>query len=496
MSQKTYGVIISYSNIILKNIILFLYTPFLLNTIGQSEYGLYQMSNSVITALSLLSMGFSAAYIRFYTKMSVDEPQKVPKLNGMYLMIFIVISIISCLFGTLLVFNVTIIFHKSFTAGEIAITERLMILMVANVAIAFISSVFDSYIMAHEQFKFQQSRQIAQTILAPALTVPLVLIGMGAIAITLVQTLITIFFLYLNINFAVKKLGMLFEFHDLPFLLLKDLTLFSFFIFLNQIVDLVNNNVPNFLLGMNVGAKEVATFAIAIQIKNMFFNLSTSVSNVFVPQVNKLVSIGASNKTLTNLMIKVGRMQMTILFFILGGFIVIGKYFVEKWAGIKNIDAYYLVIIMTLPSLVPLCQNVGIEIQRAQNKHIFRSISYIAFAIASLFITYYGTRNFGLYAGSWGYVFNLIFANGVLMNWYYNNKMHLNMKLYWKNVLNILIPFFVAVFFVLGVSFFNPVNNFILFLLYGILYVFLYLFVYFRYVATSAEKKFLKIKKH
>lgn len=53
--------------------------------------------------------------------------------------------------------------------------------------------------------------------------------------------------------------------------------------------------------------------------------LSTSLSSVFVPKVNEIVNKNNDKTVLTALMIKVGRLQMTILFFILGGFIVLEK---------------------------------------------------------------------------------------------------------------------------------------------------------------------------
>lgn len=56
--QRKYGAALSYLNIIIKNAVTFLYTPFLLNTVGQADYGLFQMTNSVVMSLSLLSIAF------------------------------------------------------------------------------------------------------------------------------------------------------------------------------------------------------------------------------------------------------------------------------------------------------------------------------------------------------------------------------------------------------------------------------------------------------
>lgn len=489
-SQRKSGAILSYINIVMKNLITFMYTPFLLKYIGQGDYGLFQMTNSVITSLSLLSMGFSSAYVRFYIKLKTEKDyNNIKKLNGMYLLLFCLISVLALIIGAVLVFNVENIFNLS--SNQVMLMKSLMTIMIFNVALTFPSSVFDANIMVNQQFVYQQGRQLMQTILVPLIAVPLILLGSGVLAIGITQTLVTLLFLFMNIRLSVKKLHMKFKFTNLDFGMFRKVFIFSFFIFLNQIVDLVNNNGPNFVLGIFKGAGEVATFAIAIQIKNLFFMMSTSLSNVFIPQVNELVSQNKGEGVLTSLMIKIGRIQMAVLLFILGGFIVIGPYFIHLWAGDRNSLAYWLVILMVLPSIIPLSQNIGIEIQRAMNKHVFRSISYIIFAVINLIITVIGTNYFGLIGSAMGYVVSIVFANGFLMNWYYQKKMFLNMILYWKKVLNLLVPFLISVGTLLILEKFIAVTSLLLFVIYGFIYVVVFGTVYVFLVATKYEKKIL-----
>ena len=44
----------------------------MLRILGQSEYGVYSLSQSVIGYLSLLNFGFSGSYLRFYSKYVAD----------------------------------------------------------------------------------------------------------------------------------------------------------------------------------------------------------------------------------------------------------------------------------------------------------------------------------------------------------------------------------------------------------------------------------------
>mgnify|MGYP000202310886 CR=1 FL=1 len=131
---------------------------------------------------------------------------------------------------------------------EITLARVLLMIMGANIAVTMLSTPFDSYIVAHERFVFQQSRQLFTALAQPFLAVLLLWLGMGAVGVACAQLTISTILLVWNIAFATRKLSMRFTFHGLEWSLFKAVAIFSFWIFLNQIFDLVNNNVPNFLL--------------------------------------------------------------------------------------------------------------------------------------------------------------------------------------------------------------------------------------------------------
>ncbi len=163
--QRKYGVALSYLNIIIKNAVTFLYTPFLLNTVGQADYGPFQMTNSVVMSLSLLSMGFSSAYVKFYMEYKVQDNKKaMKKLNGLYILLFSIIGLFAVVIGMILALNTTTLFGNSLTESEIILTKKLMIVLVLNIGLTFPSSVFDANIIVNEQFIFQQTRQIIQSL--------------------------------------------------------------------------------------------------------------------------------------------------------------------------------------------------------------------------------------------------------------------------------------------------------------------------------------------
>ena len=70
-SQLKSGIVLSYINLIIGNVIPLIYTPMMLNLLGQSEYGLYTLANTIVGYLSLLSFGMGSAIVRYITKYKV-----------------------------------------------------------------------------------------------------------------------------------------------------------------------------------------------------------------------------------------------------------------------------------------------------------------------------------------------------------------------------------------------------------------------------------------
>ena len=72
-NQLKAGVVLSYVSECVKIITNLIYTPIMLRLLGKSEYGLYQLVHSVVSYLSLLSLGFTASYVRFYSRFKAEN---------------------------------------------------------------------------------------------------------------------------------------------------------------------------------------------------------------------------------------------------------------------------------------------------------------------------------------------------------------------------------------------------------------------------------------
>lgn len=435
INQRKAGVILSYAGEIVKILVNLVYTPIMLRLLGQSEYGLYQLVYSVVSYLSLLSLGFGSSYLRFYSRYKAQNDEDgVAKLNGMFILIFCSISVICILCGTVMVRNIRTIFGTGLTESEYATAKVLMELLIINLALTFPNSVFNCSITAHEKFLFQKLLILLQNLFSPFLALPLLIMGYGSIGMVSVTTLLTFVLLISNMFYCFKKLHVRFAFHGLKISLFKEMWVFTFFIFLNQIIDQINWSVDKFLLGRFAGTTAVAVYGVGGQINTLYLQFSSSVSNVFVPKVNRIVAETNDNTELTTLFTKVGRIQFIVLGLILTGFVFFGMPFVNLWAGEGYGASYAVALLLIIPVTVPLIQNLGIEIQRAKNMHKARAVVYLAIAIANVFISIPLIKFFGPEGAALGTAISLFAGNIIFMNWYYHARIGMNMFYFWKEI--------------------------------------------------------------
>lgn len=494
-SQRRAGVVLGYANIAIKNLVNLAYTPMLLSFVGQADYGVYQTSYSFVFSLSLLTFGFSEAYVRFYTQRRLNGTEAdVRRLNGMYLLLYILICTVALVLGLAFAANAGAVFSSEFTEAQVALARTLMSIMAVNIAMTLFSTVFDGYIVAHERFRFQQTRQMLTTLATPFLAFALLIIGMGVVGVALAQLSVNLVLLVLNVRYAVGVLGMRFDVRHPDGALFRSVATFSAWIFANQVCELVNQNVPNVVLGALSGAAAVAVFAVSVNIRAVFYSLSTTVSSVFTPLINRIVAESDDNDALTELMARVGRYQAMLFCYVLGGFALLGRFFVSAWAGEEFSDAYWLVLAMVVPLVIPLTQNTGIEIQRAKNRHRARSIAYLCMAAVNLALTAALAPSLGYWAPVFGYVAYVLLGCGAFMNWYYQRRVGLDMARFWGRVAPVLGACALATAVCLLGTALLPVSGWLPFLAWGAAYSLVYAGLVWLLVLSDGERGFIRGK--
>lgn len=493
INQLKAGAILSYASLGLNNIIALLYTPYMLRLMGQSEYGLYALVSSVIAYLTILDLGFGNAVIRYTAKFRAEgKIEEQYSMFGMFIVMYSIIGVVSFVLGLGLYLNVDVMFGNTMSVLELDRVRVMMLLMVFNLAITFPLSIFGSIITAYENFVFPKVVSIVRIILNTVTMVVLLEIGYRAIGMVVVTTLFNIATLLLNFWYCKARLRIKIYFKYFEWKLLKEVATYSFFIFLNIIMDRIYWSTGQFVLGSLAGAVAVAVYAIAINFQAMYMNFSTAISGVFLPKVTAMATKNKSDIEISNLFIRTGRIQYIVMSFILSGFILFGKQFIVLWAGADYTDAYFIALLFLIPATIPLVQNLGITILQARNQMKFRSFLYIAIAICSLGLQIPLTRLFGGIGCAIGVSIAIVVGQIIGMNIYYYKKQAIDIPEFWKEILKMSIsPFVLSIatyFMLMRFPLDTPVN-----LAIGVLlYTFVYLPLFWVFSMNNFERELLR----
>jgi len=446
-SQFKVGAFLSYIVLALNNLVGLLYTPFMLRMMGKSEYGLYSIVASVVAYLTVLDLGFGNAIVRYTAKYRAEgKLEEQYKMFGMFFLLYCGIGLIALLAGGVLYLNAGNIFGSAMTNNEMDRVKVMLLLMVFNLAITFPFSLFGSIITAYEQFVFQKVISIVRIILNTATMIILLNFGYKAVAMVVVTTLFNILTLGSNYWYCKRILKVKIRFGKFQWGFLKEVSIYSFWIFLNAIMDRIYWSTGQFVLGAFAGPVVVAVFAVAIQLQNMYMAFSTAISGVFLPKVTAMTVRDSDGKSISDLFIKTGRIQYCIMILVLTGFFLFGRQFIRIWAGEGYDDAYIISLIFFVPFTVPLIQNLGLVILQARNQMKFRSLLGVGAAFVSLFIQIPMAKVYGGIGCALGVGFALFVAQGVIMNVYYCTTQKIDIRAFWCEVLKMsVVPVVLAV---------------------------------------------------
>ena len=467
------GSFLSILSIILGSVINIFYTPMYMKYLGTTDYGINSLVQSIMGYIGMLNLGLGSAMVRYTVRYRAEgKTEEEKSLNGMFLAIFTIIMFISIVIGAYIYYILPDLFIEKFTMEELIKTRKVFIITMIGTAVSFPVSVFSTNINSREKFLYQKSLQLLKMIMTPIAGAVLMISGFGltvVVAVTVILGLITNIF---DIIYALK-IGMRIKFNNFDFEILKDISKYSFYIFLNIIIDRVYWGSDRIIIGKFIGPLAVGIYSIASIFNQIYMNLSTAVSGVLFPRINKLVVEKKYNE-LSEMFIKVGRIQYILLGLVSSGFIIFGNEFIYLWLGKGYTEVYKIALWIMIPLTIPLIQNTGIAIVQARNKHQFRSIVYFFIAILNIAASIILVKNYGAIGCAVATGISFTIGNVVIINIYYWKKVDIDVPLFWKNILKMSIP--IAITMILGylLNYFIKDYSIMNFILKGFIYTIMY----------------------
>lgn len=463
------GAVISYISVFLTIAITFFYTPWMIRQIGVSDYGLYSLVVTFI-AYFVMDFGMSGTVTRFIAKYRAEgDENKIENLMGLIFKVYLAIDAVIFLVLLVVGFFLSGIF-QGLTPEEI---DKLRVLYAMAALFSVLSFVFKPMhgaMMAYEYFVETKLIDMIQKVGTVLLIVIALLMGMGIYALVLINGAValgTSLFLYVMFK---RKSGIKINFHYFDKLEMKALLGFSIWIFLITMAQRFRLTFMPSLLGMLSNSTEISIFSLGMSIEGMVYVLSSALNGLFLPKVTRLSHKGAS-KAITDLMIRVGRIQFYVISLIIFGFLILGQDFLQLWVGDKFHNTYYVVLLLIGTNIVTLTQHVAGDLVLAENKVRYTAtLTFIASGLALL-----GAILLAPSMGAVGSALSFFVAmsiNIIQLNIFYRQKLSISVGRFFRECHFKLLPamcLISAVFFC--IKQFVPTNTWASLILFGTAFV-------------------------
>ena len=494
LSERKTGAILSYIGLLASTIVSIVNVPLFIHFIGVEEYGLYNTIGSLITYFTALDFGIPATIVFFYSKYKAKNDQvSMENTLAICSRIFVFITVTLLLVGGGLYSQLDNIYATSLTFDQLIKAKQIYIIFLINVVFTVPFQTINAIIIAYEKFIFLKSLDIF-IILGQAACIFLAINRFpSALYVVAVQTVFNLVTVVVRVIYCFRELKVKIKLHFFDSNLFWAILKYSFFIFLNVIVDQLFWRSNLLILGTVGNSAEVAAYSIAFQIAYNYTTLSNAIKGVFLPGITAMVSKGASDKDLSSVFTKVGRLQFLLLSCILTGFMLFGKQFISLWSLGKQefSDSYLVTLTLIVPMTIDLVQSLAQIILQAVNKFYFRVIVFLIFNVLSIFLAVPLAKSYGCVgcalATIVGYIPMLI-----VLNVFYAKNVKLDIRDFWRQIFSMCVPlaFCFAVGFLIKLICI-PIATVDL-LVKIILYMMLYVPVMWKFAMNEYEKALIK----
>ncbi len=440
-SQRKTGMLLSYASSLLLVAVNIFLTPFLVGSLGDAEYGVYQMMSSFAGYLVLINFGTGTVMTR-YVSMYLGKGDKKGERNyiAMCLIITGVLVMLIALVAAVLFIFIDNIYAATLTPAQIQKSKTLFILIASNVIVMLIAQAFQGIVTAYEKFNFTGIWHIAKTLLKVVLLVSIFFIWKDSVVIAAVDLGISCLYMLLCAGYSIKLKATpkLYKFDKKIF---ASSAVFSLAIMLQAVVNQVNTRVDVTILGIMVSPESVTRYSVAMQVFSVFSTLSTAAIAIYLPKFTKLVASGNANGVaITREMIAPSRVQTLVSGAIMFGFLLCGRDFIRIWMGEGYNLSWWIAVIIMVPNFLVYTNGVVVSVLDAMQKRLVRSVVLTLIAAANIGISIILVHTTGEMGAPIGTAIATVAGSLVIMNIYYQKAIGIKLGMLFYGIFKGILP--------------------------------------------------------
>lgn len=494
------GAFTSYFAIIFNIVAALFYTPWMISQLGASDYALQSLAASIIVVVTI-DIGIGRIISRFISKYRANND-----IDGANSFIGVVYKIYFIINGAIAVALIVIFFflqniYKGLTIEEIERLRVVYTIIGFYSLIAFQFTPINGILIGNEKFGINQIINLFTRIINVISVVIFLSLGQGLYVFVLISVFTSLTGVVIKLIYIRKKC----KFGSKPKIKTWDKEIISTIFRMSLwtiIITLSSKAIISFnqtILGMFTSTDQIAIFAVALVFEGYSWEFSNALNGMFMPKLSQMEKVNKPNADFTNLLIKVGRLQVIFVGFIVIGIIAFGRGFInDVWnidTGISYDISYFCAIFLLIPTFFTFSNQIATSLYYVRDKVRYlafsRGIAAIITVVLSLTLCFFFPKfgalmvSISLCIGKIiGYVFvDFIFQSKILK---------INIKKFLYDCLLKLAPFILATLAVgLAIEYLVPTTGLITFVLKVVILTIFYVVIANSFMLNGFEKRLI-----
>lgn len=394
-NQIKRGSIISYLTIFLNIILGVIYTPWILHKVGSSNYGLYTLATSLIT-LFLLDFGMSAAVSRFISNFRAQNNiTAISEFIGLAVKFYVIVCGILTVALTIVYFNLDSI-YSNLTISELQTFRIVFIINAFFLVVCFPVNVANGILNAFEQYVWLKGTDIINKIGTVVITIIALILGGGIYSLVFISGFINLISFIIKLIIIKYDTPVQLSFKSTGEVSFGQIISFSAWTTVNTISQqMIFNLIPS-ILAMVTNTLAITLYGFANIIEGYVYTITQAINGLFMPSVSRLIVNEKDAKNVLPLMIKVGRINQSVVSILLIGLIILGKEFVHLWVGDEYKDLYLCMLSLSLPYFISASQQIANTSIIVMNEIKYSALINLIIGLINIISAYFIAQKYGV----------------------------------------------------------------------------------------------------
>ena len=474
---------LSYLSIIINAVIGLATSSFLIRSLGEIEYGLYQSMTAFVNYLVMFEFGTGSVMTRnILSARNSNNKDEIKKAISTVWYASLFLSLLIVILGGVFYNNIERIYAKTISPLQMMECKKMFLIMLIYLVFNYLSQTMTGIHLGFENYTIKQKIELIKIIIRTVFLILVISFVKKAIVITTIDVVLSFlvaafYFIYCKIRYKIN-----FAITNFDFRILKFSLPLCFALLIQTVVNQANGNVDKFIISISLNMQSVAVYSVAMYIYSMFSSISTTPITMYMPQISKDLHSGLEGRALTKTFIPAGRLVSIVCGIAMFGFIAVGKNFINIVYGEKYLEAYYISIILLIPTFFNMTVGMLVNVLDVLNKRQIRSYFLIFTTIINIVLTIIFIKYFGMIGAAIATAISTMLGQVFCMNIYYYKVLNIDIPYLYKQaysgiiisegfacVLTLFITYFISNFII---SFFAGaiiflITTFVMFMIYG-----------------------------